>query len=265
MRNLLFLFLIVSSLGYAQVTAYNVGDVVDNFTITDTQGVEHNLYDITASGKYVFLDFFFTRCGPCQATQQYFNHLYDKYGCNEGDLYTLSISYDPYDTNEIIDIFEETFGGSYNHSPAVGPQGGGDLVRSNFGVNAFPTYCVVGPDNTLQVADIWPISGIQTFEGAFPNGFDPEIMECSVMGTSDVLANTINLYPTVSNGQMTLDISDSKNASVSIYNMTGQGVYNNAYTQSGKVNLNLDLSPGVYIMKIQTSEYGTVLKKFIIK
>src|SRR5690606_5912630 len=125
MKNFLFLFLIIGGLAYSQVTTYNVGDVVDDFTVTDTQGVEHNLYDITASGKYVFLDFFFTRCGPCQQTQQHFNHLHDKYGCNEGDIYTISISADSYDTDPIIDQFEENFGGEYNHSPAVGPQGGG--------------------------------------------------------------------------------------------------------------------------------------------
>ena len=43
---------------FAQVTGYSVGDVVDNFTVTDVNGNEHSLYDITASGQYVYLDFF---------------------------------------------------------------------------------------------------------------------------------------------------------------------------------------------------------------
>jgi len=265
MRKFLFFALLIGSISYAQVTTYSVGDVVDNFTVTDTQGVEHNLYDITASGKYVFLDFFFTRCPPCQQTQQYFNNLHDKYGCNEGDLYTISISYDPYDTNDIIDQFEENFGGPFNHSPAVGPQGGGPAVVANFGISAYPTYCVIGPDNTLKVADIWPVSGLETFENAFPTGFEPEIMECSIMASFDEMEHTVNLYPTVSNGQMTLELSDSKNATISIFNLAGKNVFNNNYNSTSQIDLNLNLSSGVYIMKIQTSEYGIILKKFVIK
>ncbi len=34
--------------------------VAVDFTATDTQGVEHNLFDILAGGQYVCLDFFFT-------------------------------------------------------------------------------------------------------------------------------------------------------------------------------------------------------------
>ncbi|HOY27919.1 MAG TPA: redoxin domain-containing protein [Flavobacteriales bacterium] len=49
----------------AQIQGYNVGEVVDDFTVTDTQGNEHNLYEITASGKHVILDFFFDTCPPC--------------------------------------------------------------------------------------------------------------------------------------------------------------------------------------------------------
>ncbi len=31
-----------------------------DFTATDTEGHEHNLFDILASGKHVVIDFFFT-------------------------------------------------------------------------------------------------------------------------------------------------------------------------------------------------------------
>lgn len=80
-------FFTLPILANAQATNYNVGDVVDDFTVVDTEGVEHNLYSITASGKYVFLDFFFVNCGPCQTWQATYNQLHDKYGCNEGEVY----------------------------------------------------------------------------------------------------------------------------------------------------------------------------------
>jgi cytochrome oxidase Cu insertion factor (SCO1/SenC/PrrC family) len=54
---------------FAQVQNYVVGDTVDDFTVTDKEGVEWNLYDLAAQGKYVYLDFFLYTCGPCQTTQ----------------------------------------------------------------------------------------------------------------------------------------------------------------------------------------------------
>jgi len=52
MKNLFltFAFLTLPILANAQTTNYSVGDVVDDFTVVDTEGVEHNLYSITASG-----------------------------------------------------------------------------------------------------------------------------------------------------------------------------------------------------------------------
>lgn len=265
MRKFLFLILLVGSYSFGQVNTYSVGDVVDNFTITDTKGEQHTLYDITASGKYVFLDFFFTRCPPCQATQKYFNQLHDKYGCNEGEIYTLSISYDPYDTDAIIDAFEATYGGNFHHSPAAGPQGGGAQVTNNFGINAYPTYCIIGPDNKLVVGDIWPISGVHTYEAAFPSGFAPEPVECTEMSTLELTDIDVVLYPTVSSGQLTVRMKDAGQSNISVFNMNGQQLYSQNHS-GNTIELNLDLKPGVYIMKIKTdNKKEATIERFIIK
>ncbi|GAB4313765.1 MAG: hypothetical protein Kow00127_04850 [Bacteroidales bacterium] len=43
-------------MGVAQTTLTTAVD----FTPTDTEGVEHNLFDILDGGQYVCIDFFFT-------------------------------------------------------------------------------------------------------------------------------------------------------------------------------------------------------------
>lgn len=262
MRQFLFslLFVGIGLTCNAQVNAYNVGDIVDDFTVTDTHGVEHHLYDITASGKYVFLDFFFRNCGPCQQTSRYFYQLYETYGENQEYTYMLSLS--PIDNNATITEFENLYNGGFPPPPGAGTEGGAPAVVNNFGISAFPTYCIIGPDNRLLVGDIWPVSGMGSFEAHFPQELWDLI---NGLGTSDVNdLSLFTIYPTVSDGNFNLDFAKSSNADVSIFNMNGQQVYQNAFKSQKNVQLNLKLSPGVYVVKVQ-AEGKTISKKIIIK
>ena len=55
-------FTLIAALFFAASLAFSqtLLTVAVDFTATDTQGVEHNLFDILAGGQYVCLDFFFT-------------------------------------------------------------------------------------------------------------------------------------------------------------------------------------------------------------
>lgn len=261
MKKITLILFFFGLLANAQVNNYNVGDVVDDFTVTDVHGVEHNLYTITASGKYVYLDFFFDTCGPCRQTTPIFNEFYDKYGCNGGDLYMISIN-DGSDSDAEVIAFEEEFGGPFNHAPAVSAEGGSAAVDNNFGINAYPTYCLIGPDNTLVERDIWPISGVETFEATFPSGFDPQVMQCT-LGLADATAFDFNIYPTVSKGNVAINLPSSVASSVAIFNTLGQQVFQNTYSEKN-INLNLQLAQGVYMVKV-TAENSSVTKRIIIE
>jgi thiol-disulfide isomerase/thioredoxin len=99
---------------FAQVQNYAVGDTEDGFTLTDTDGVEWNLYDLTAQGKYVYLDFFFDICSPCQTTQPIYNEFHDTYGCNEFEIFVISINNGTDNDQELIAL-ENSFG-DFQHS-----------------------------------------------------------------------------------------------------------------------------------------------------
>ena len=270
---ILFFFLFAFSL-QAQVSNYNVGDTVDDFTVVDTEGNEHNLYSITAQGKYVYLDFFFVTCVPCQINQPAFSEFHDKYGCNgeednggiENKVYCLSIN-NGNDNNAAVIQYEETFGGDFKSAPAVSNEGGSTAVDDNFGVSAYPTFCLIGPDNTLLEKDIWEGSvSVELFESTFPEGFDPQPNYCSPeLAIHDINAEfNFTIYPNPvkgSNIQVVLN-KNTSSSTIEIYSVLGTKVYENNFNES-TFQVHQTLASGIYIMKVKTEE-GEAVQRFIV-
>ncbi len=66
------------------------GDICPNFTVTDTKGKTHSLYDYCDDGKYVVIDFFTYWCGSCAYLgAPVADTFYKKYGCNTGNVIIL--------------------------------------------------------------------------------------------------------------------------------------------------------------------------------
>jgi thiol-disulfide isomerase/thioredoxin len=231
----------------AQVTNYSVGQVVANFTVTDTDGNQHTLHDITASGKYVMLDFFFDTCPPCQATQTYYNELHQTYGCNAGQLYVLSINNGTDSDAEVI-AFENTYGGPWVHAPAISAQGGGGAVTSQFGIAAYPTYCLIGPDNKLVNADIWPISNMSTFVNAFPANSGIQPMACST-SVNETEAVEVVIFPVPASDMLNVNIT-SESAVYTIFDQSGRAVLSGNMTSSRSEIALKGLSNGIYFLEL---------------
>lgn len=253
----------------AQVTTYSVGQTVADFTVTDTQGNTWNLYTITAGGQHVFLDFFFDTCPPCQSTETYYSELYDKYGCNDGDIFVISIN-DGSDNNAMVDAFFATYGGPWNHPPAVSNQGGAAAVDSQFGIGAYPTYCLIGPDNKMVNIDIWPISNVGTFEAAFPQPFTP--MSCSVgLEEEEELSNLFNIYPNPATDQVnvSIELEEAADIELVVYNVLGETVIteNAGNMVAGETTYSLattELENGNYFVRLLVDGEESGYTKFAI-
>lgn len=129
-----------------------------DFTITDVHGNTHTLFDYLADGKHVVIDFFFTTCGPCQASVPTINDAYTQFGCNTAEVVFLSI--DTGDDDAEVLAFENDFSSLL---PAVsGLQGGGDAVVNQYGVGAFPTIVLIAPNQQIIEQDVWPVSGLES-------------------------------------------------------------------------------------------------------
>ncbi|MBN2779074.1 MAG: T9SS type A sorting domain-containing protein [Bacteroidales bacterium] len=257
MKKLFTLLMIafVSLSAFSQVTGYSVGETVDDFTVTDVYGNVHTLYEYTNAGKYVYLDFFYTTCVPCQGVIPIFNEFYDKYGCNQGDIVCICIN-SGQDNNAAVLAFEETYGGDFNHAVAISNEGGSAAVRTTFGVSYFPTICMIGPDSKLKENDIWPVNNVATFEGVFPSGFSPSPMECTTFADiNNSNDNNAAIYPNPTNGVcfISYNYAIDRKYSVSVVNVLGQEVFSNSNQIVGQSGIKLDtdtFDKGIYFVRL---------------
>ncbi len=234
----------------AQTTNYPIGSTVADFTVTDTEGNVHTLYNYTAQGKYVLLDFFFDTCPPCQATSQYFSQLHETYGCNDGDIICIAMN-DGTDSNAEVDAYEATFGGPWAHPPAIGIEGGCAAVDAAFGVNAYPTYCLIGPDNLMKNNDIWPLTDMNTFVSAFPAGSNINPMACAV-GVNEPVAASFRAWPTLTSGRVEVRIArtDAQGTMV-VRDPLGHTVLTTPANGMGRLDLDLGgLADGTYLISL---------------
>jgi len=272
MKKILLSIIALATLGFGAIaqTSYNVGDVIPNFTVTDTEGNTQDLYAITATGKYVYIDFFFDTCGPCQSVSPTYNEFYDKYGCNSGDVYCLTMNNGSDNDAEVI-AYEQTYGGSFNHAPAVSADGGAGAVNTAFGIGAFPTVVLIGPDNKLIEQDIFPISSVATLEGTFPTGFSPSPMACSFAGVVTNKLEELTVYPNPSSDNVNISFSssDATDVEVSIFNLLGEKIKTiNTTSSIGSNNINInvnDFTVGQYIIQIQKNNKLTTTKFTVSK
>ena len=247
----------------AQLNNYTNGDTVTDFTVTDVYGNEHNLYSYTAAGKYVYIDFFYSICGGCQDFIPIFNGFYDKYGCNEGELVCISIN-SGYDKDIDVINFENTYGGSTHHAPAISLDGGCEIVVADFDPMYYPAKCLIGPDNIMLNSNINPFLSIIDLEKSFPSDFNPTPANCTIgLKELDTSVNfSISPNPIVNN-VFTINLKGADSAQLSIYTLLGKKVFSKTISSSSQ-KITSTIDTGIYFIFIQTRS-GTYSEKIMIK
>jgi thiol-disulfide isomerase/thioredoxin len=125
-----------------------------DFTVTDSDGVQHQLYqDYLNQGKTVVIDLFFTYCPPCIELAPFLETLYESWGSGSGDVEFIGLSVQNDDYNTHVAQFKITHGVSY---PAVGVDGGAipavqPFYSGDWGAfEGVPTFVVISPDGTVN-------------------------------------------------------------------------------------------------------------------
>ena len=151
MRSILLGFLCFFSFASNAQINYEEGDVVNNFTVTTVAGETFDLYSTTAAGQYVVLHFLGDWNFWDEAITPNMNQAFNAFGCGLSDVAFIGLNY-----SDNGDVSTQTFIDANNYELPVASFDGGSLaVINDFGVNAYPSVILVGPNNQVLSANMY--------------------------------------------------------------------------------------------------------------
>lgn len=187
MKKLLLTAIAATALAANADAALKKGDVAPDFTLTDINGVSHNLYAYLDSGYTVVIDQSAAWCGPCWAVHQsgVLSNLVDQYGPN-GTVQAKKIRV-IFIEGESGNVTAQLYGtqGSGNAGYTQGDWVTGEnypfidnppaATASAYIDGGFPTFTVVGRDRIVyeQVAGYTPAMLQTTYWTNFTNNIIP--------------------------------------------------------------------------------------------
>jgi hypothetical protein len=188
---MLFAVLTISSTALAQLPS---GSIAPDFTATDINGEEWNLYDLLDEGNTVILDFSATWCGPCwnYALGGTLEDMYSTFGPEgTGDLYVFYLESDDSTTDADLNGTGTATTGdwvSITNFPIID---NASNIFDSYSNTYYPTIYTVCPDGTPnsttgEMEYSLVESGQATFEGHVAAAF----MDCSnsITGAAPLMA-----------------------------------------------------------------------------
>lgn len=126
---------------------------IHDFTVTDTHGKTHNLYnDYLSKDAVVVIKFFFTSCPPCIANAPLWQQKYVELGSGTKKVEFFSASILTSDSNAGVAAFESL----YNQTmKGVGNDGNASLITGPFRDGSYgswwgtPSFVVIAPDKSF--------------------------------------------------------------------------------------------------------------------
>ena len=193
-----------------------VGDIIDDFTGTDLNGNEINLYNILDGGQAVLINFFLTNDPYSVNPMPFLTESYTAFGCNEHDVFFMGICANGNDST--CQAWAQTNNVAY---PIISREGGGNTIAQGIPVGFYPTVMIIRPDHTVSIRDLYPIASTATIVDALESeGWEQH--ECSNVNVAETDNATITLYPNPANESTTL--KGEHLGTVRIYNALGQKV-----------------------------------------
>lgn len=246
---------------------------VPNFSLTDTYGNQHDLYETIEKGDVVLLDFMASWCEPCLTSTPEINTLWEDYGEGLSGFQTYAITTESTDNNSVMNNLG--WGGFYPKFP-FSNQGYNLYAHYNtlFGSGGIPLFVLICPDvdNPGFSEVTYSLVGWAA-GGQSQNDVDNAILACdpSLDIQLETSGESLMVYPnpSASNVFIQIDIIEAKEVNIEVVNILGDVVH--IYSQrhnSGLTHIELPSkkwSSGIYYINVQINNERISRKLEIIK
>lgn len=254
----IFSLLFMLNLGFQSIFGQLTnGSIAPDFTLTDINGNQQNLYSYLDAGKTVYIDFFACHCPYCwnYHNAHFLSDLFDTYGPNTStnEVFVMAIELDPNNgTNEFYGISGNTQGNWVDGTnyPQINPEGN-DLqeITTNYNVVFYPMIYAICPDKTITLI------GTQNTETLYNH-----VASCTTANIENEKSEP-DFEIFVNNETITILSSiDLSNKKIEIIDLQGK-----VQSQTSNSNL-IDISKiqsGIYFIRINTTN-KIIQKRFFI-
>ena len=108
---LLAMLLCLGSVAVAESTFYQLGDKMDDFTVTTYDGRTVTLSEVLKEKEAVLINFWATWCGPCRQEFPFMEEAYQQYA---DKVEIIALSVETTDTNDVLANFVAEMGMTFN-------------------------------------------------------------------------------------------------------------------------------------------------------
>lgn len=159
---------------------FKLGDIMMDFTVTDTDGVEHTLSELLKTKKAVVLNFWYLECVPCQMEFPFMQEAYEKY---KDDLEILAMN--PVNADEAaIAAFKKELGLSFPMAKVDA------LWEQMMALTAYPTTVVIDRFGNIVLIHKGSIDSADTFEQLFEYFTAEDYESKAIENLDDIVTKT---------------------------------------------------------------------------
>ena len=199
MKNFALAFSCLMSTVVGAQIDFGLGQTVPNFTVTTVDGSTFDLYSMTSGGQYVVLHFLGDWNYWDEQVTPAVNQAYEAYGCGTADVAFIGLNY-----SNNGDASTQTFIDNFGYLPPVASfDGGSEAVIDAYGVFAYPTLVLIGPDNTVVDTTLYsgPDSTFATMQADFAaQGIATASCETGTPGCTNPFATNFSSEATEDDG-----------------------------------------------------------------
>lgn len=143
--------------------SYRIGDTVEDFTVTFSDGTQMALSEMLQDHKAVYLNFWATYCQPCEEEFPAMNQAALEY---QEDIFVAAVSSYYGDNAEAVTSYKET------HGLDISMAAGNPELAGEYGIEAIPTSFLINQDGVLCWADSGTIPDVSIFRRIFQDVAD---------------------------------------------------------------------------------------------